>query len=163
MQCQTLDDTITVVDAIMSYNLDSISKNDLLVYFDILSRAWRQVLGDRKGVSTTMDLETSFFDLGGDIIGLVQVASLLEQEGIKLRLEQLVDHPVMLEQLALLAGQKAPETETVNSDEMVEQEQEQIVSRKQGGYKKIWDKSIKKLAKKMQQPKVKGTVLKMEG
>ncbi|KAH8805143.1 nonribosomal peptide synthase Pes1 [Xylogone sp. PMI_703] len=75
-------------------SLDSLPRKYLLVYSDILTRSWRQILGD-----VVVDPESSFFDLGGDIMGLTQLASLLEQEGLKLRLEDLVLHPILMEQL----------------------------------------------------------------
>lgn len=111
MERKTLNDEEVQVDQELSSNLQGLGRDDLLVYSDVLTRAWRQILWDKSVQSTVIDLDTSFFALGGDIIGLAQVASLLEQEGYKPRVEDLVDHPIMIEQLALLAVYKKQEKE----------------------------------------------------
>jgi len=103
MKCRTLDDTTPIIDTTLSSNLQEITRDELLVYNDVLTRAWRQILFDRKGISAPIDLDSSFYTLGGDIIGVAQVAALLEQEGFRLRVEDLVDHPLLIEQLALCA------------------------------------------------------------
>jgi len=100
---QTLDDPTPPVDVSLSSNLQGISRDELLIYNDVLTRAWRQILWDKNGAMAPIDLDSSFYELGGDIIGVAQVASLLEQEGFRLRVEDLVDHPVLIEQLALCA------------------------------------------------------------
>ncbi|KAF4633014.1 hypothetical protein G7Y89_g5108 [Cudoniella acicularis] len=110
-QCRTLDLEETPVNTQLSGNLQAISRNELLLYSDLLTAAWRQILWDKNNQFPGIDLDTSFYELGGDIIGLAQVASLLEQEGYKLRVEDLVDHPIMIEQLALLAAQKIRDQE----------------------------------------------------
>jgi amino acid adenylation domain-containing protein/non-ribosomal peptide synthase protein (TIGR01720 family) len=106
MQRQTLEDIIS--PQVHAPSLDSIlqglSKRELFMLSDSLSRAWNSILheeNDAKPVSTPLD--SSFFKLGGDIIGLAQVATLLRNEGYKIRLEDLIDNPVMADQLALLS------------------------------------------------------------
>jgi aryl carrier-like protein len=155
MPRQTLNDTISTADATMSSSLDGIGRNELLVYLNVLSQAWHQVLGDKKGVSTTIDLESSFFDLGGDIMGLAQVSSLLGQQGFELRLEDLVDHPAMQGQLALLAAQGSGERDGVRAAEAPARELEQAAPRKLM-YKKILGAPIG-LVKKVLQLKAKNT------
>lgn len=106
LPCQTIDDITTNSDEhFQSTQLQNLSRAELLVLSDILSRAWRQVLRDEnvEGHCENLRLESSFFDLGGDIMGLAQVAWLLEQEGFKIRIEDLIDHPTMLGQMAALS------------------------------------------------------------
>jgi hypothetical protein len=88
-----------------------LSRDDVLVYSDVLTRTWRQILWDKSVESTVIDFGASFFELGGDIIGPAQVALLLGQEGYKKRVKNLVDHPIMIEQLGLLALYKKEEKE----------------------------------------------------
>lgn len=104
LSAQTIDDiTIASDDLFQSTHLHRLSRAELLVLSDILSRAWRQVLRDSSGNCILLHLESSFFELGGDIIGLAQVAWLLEQEGFKVRVEDLIDHPTLLGQIAVLS------------------------------------------------------------
>lgn len=102
----------------MSRSLDTLNRKHLLLYSDVLTRGWREILGEGKSI----DSESSFFELGGDIMGLAQLGSLLEEEGFKVKLEDLVQHPVLMEQLALLArdrdvdGEEGVENELTNSE-----------------------------------------------
>ena len=103
---QTLNDVAaTSDDLVHSKQLHNLTRAELIVVSDIISRAWGQVLGDGKAGSSreNLQLDSSFFDLGGDIMSLAQVAWLLEQEGFKVPLEDLIDHPTMLGQMALLS------------------------------------------------------------
>ncbi|KAI2088808.1 hypothetical protein LOZ35_005711 [Ophidiomyces ophidiicola] len=102
---QTLDETSGPNDSyFVSSQLQGLSRADLLVLSDVLSRSWRQVLGDDN--TNGLNLESSFFDLNGDIMGLAQVSWLLEQEGFKVRIEDLIDHPTMLGQMASMCAAK---------------------------------------------------------
>lgn len=100
----------------LSAHLKSRSIAELLVHSDILSRSWHQVLpsrastttgdpdaGDKPTHQTSFQLDSSFFDLGGDIFNMAQLTWLLEQEGLKVRLEDLLEHPSFLGQMAVLA------------------------------------------------------------
>ena len=100
-----VDEIYNVADPSIGLSLHSLSKDELLVLSDTLSRAWQQILPGSKDKSTTMNFESSFFDLGGDIIGLAQVVILLEQDGFKLRLEDMIKYSTMSEQMALLSMQ----------------------------------------------------------
>lgn len=101
---QIIDDIIIASDDIFqSTHLHGLSRAELLVLSDILSRAWRQVLRDSSGNCIPLHLESSFFELGTDIMGLAQVAWLLEQEGFKVPVEDLIDHPTLLGQIAVLS------------------------------------------------------------
>ncbi|KAL1959114.1 hypothetical protein VTO42DRAFT_2901 [Malbranchea cinnamomea] len=98
---QTIDETSKPSNNyFVSSQLQGLNRADLLVLSDILSRTWRQVLGEEN--TNNLHLESSFFELNGDIMGLGQVAWLLEQEGFKVRIEDLIDHPTMLGQMAAM-------------------------------------------------------------
>ena len=99
------DEIRDVSDPALGLPLHSLSKDELLVLSDTLGRAWQQILPGSKDRSTTMNFESSFFDLGGDIVGLAQVCILLEQDGFRLRLEDMIKHSTMSEQMALLSLQ----------------------------------------------------------
>jgi len=111
MQPQTLKDyTERATNPSLSLHLDAVSKTELGALTDTLTRAWQQILRDDNGNSVTLQLDQSFFKLGGDIMGLAHVANLLEEEGYKVRVEDLITRPIMAEQLGLLAMQTAQES-----------------------------------------------------
>ena len=91
----------------LAHVLRGLSKKELYVLSDSLCRAWRQILHDKQGNYISIPPDSSFFNLGGDIIGLAQVAALLEREGYKVRLEDLIDNPVLSDQMALLSLQSS--------------------------------------------------------
>jgi len=148
---QTLSDPTPMVDSSLSTNLRGISHDELLIYNDLLVRAWRQILWDRSGGVALIDFDSSFYKLGGDIIGVAQVASILEAEGFKLRVEDLVDHPLLVEQLALCAVfmKKKHEDEAKEMAELAVPEPEQLVTQKKG-LKKVLGKTsgLKNIFKK---------------
>ena len=111
MQRQTLEDIISAssIPSLASV-LQGLSKKELYVLSDSLSRAWRQILRDKQGNYISIPQDSSFFNLGGDIIGLAQVATLLERDGYKVRLEDLIDNPIMSDQMALLSLQSSKQT-----------------------------------------------------
>ncbi|KAF4630787.1 hypothetical protein G7Y89_g7349 [Cudoniella acicularis] len=134
-----LQDDSTIHSACrMSRSLDTLDRKYLLVYSDVLTRGWRSILGE----NVMIDPESSFFDLGGDIMGLAQLVSILEAEGFKVKLEELVRHPVSMEQLALLAradgarieGMKTPEkkAESLKGGEVAVGEEEVREGRQKG-------------------------------
>ncbi|KAK3290246.1 uncharacterized protein B0H64DRAFT_452780 [Chaetomium fimeti] len=103
-------------------SLKHLSDDQLTDLTATVSSAWRQVLNldpeqQQQETTTTpaeteeanpFDRETSFFDLGGDIIGLAQLAWLLAQQkqggsSAAPRLEELVDNPTVGGHMALLA------------------------------------------------------------
>lgn len=131
---QILVDPKPGLDTALSANLRGITRDELLLYNDVLTLAWRQILWDNKGSTAVIDLNSSFYELGGDIIGIAQLASVLEQEGFRLRVEDLVDHPVLIEQLALCAMYRkdVQEREAAEADELREPEVEETVVEKKG-------------------------------
>jgi aryl carrier-like protein len=112
----------------LSAHLKSRSIAELLVHSDILSRTWHQVLpsrttpplgsdeNDTPTHQSTFQLDSSFFDLGGDVFNLAQLTWLLEQEGLKVRLEDLIEHPSFLGQMAVLALHNAKHMEDVPTE-----------------------------------------------
>ena len=99
---RTVEEVPLAIDTSLTSTLQAINRDDLAAFSDSLTQVWRQILWAENGTSAIIGLESSFFELGGDIIGLAQVASALEQEGYKLRVEDLVDHPRMGEQVVLM-------------------------------------------------------------
>jgi hypothetical protein len=96
-------------NSITSSQLAGLSRAEILVLSDVLRRAWEQVLGDTSNnnngddnIPPPIKPDSSFFNLGGDLIGLAQVAWLLEQEDFKVRLDDLIEHPTMMGQMAAL-------------------------------------------------------------
>src|SRR5690606_28038323 len=57
----------------------------------------------------------SIFDLGGDLISIAQVATILHHEGFDIDVEELANHPVLGDQVALLALKNRPELATPSS------------------------------------------------
>jgi len=96
-------------NSITSSQLAGLTRAEILVLSDVLRRAWEQVLGDTSATNNGDDNvpppikpDSSFFNLGGDLIGLAQVSWLLEQEDFKVRLDDLIEHPTMMGQMAAL-------------------------------------------------------------
>jgi non-ribosomal peptide synthase protein (TIGR01720 family) len=73
----------------------------------LLRTAWSQILRPKNaGTPVSIDLDTNFFDNGGDIMGLAQIASILDAEGLRVRVEDLLTNPVFVDQVGLLAEEK---------------------------------------------------------
>ena len=84
--------------------LRDLSKRELNDIADTLARAWRLVLPTNKQRSFILNLDSSFYESGGDLISLASLAAWLEgEEGVgEVRLEELIQRPTMGEQVALL-------------------------------------------------------------
>ena len=148
---QTIEDPTPIVDSSLSDNLRGINHDELLVYNDVVTRAWRQILWDKSGAVAVIDFDSSFYELGGDIIGVAQVASILEAKGFKLRVEDMVDHPLLVEQLALCAvfmkGKREADAKELADLTLLEPEQSVIPKQ---GLKKVLGKTtgLKNIFKK---------------
>ncbi|KAF3490821.1 nonribosomal peptide synthase [Arthroderma uncinatum] len=143
MPPQTIDETGKPSDSyFLSSQLQDLTQAEILVLSDILSRAWRQVLGEEN--TSSLNLESSFFDLNGDIMGLAQVAWLLEQEGFKVRVEDLIDHPTMLGQMATICSQRTLEKDKVieasSSQTSIEEDYDSVTHPK--SEKNSWFKAL---------------------
>jgi NRPS condensation-like uncharacterized protein/aryl carrier-like protein len=83
--------------------------DDLLIHSPALTHAWSQVLSPNKknnDASTNNDgfeLHSTFFELGGDLLDLGKVVYMLHQDEFNVTLEDLLEHPTFLGQLAVLA------------------------------------------------------------
>lgn len=138
---QTIEETAKPSDSYyQSSQLQGLSRAELLVLSDILSRAWREILGE----DNTLDLhlESSFFELNGDIMGVAQLAWLLEQEGFKVRMEDLIDHPTMLGQMAVMSASKTEQPQDSTMTSLVEEHEEPGYTRKTGKSNSSWTKAI---------------------
>ncbi|KAH8425870.1 nonribosomal peptide synthase Pes1 [Aspergillus melleus] len=118
LSCQVVKDLPRPSDELfLSSHLNTRSISEILVHSDLLTQTWQQVLssnsnnvprtGRAERDQNPYQLNSSFFDLGGDILSMAQVVWLLEQEGHQVRLEDLLEHPTFLGQLAVLALHKA--------------------------------------------------------
>ncbi|KAH8701118.1 putative nonribosomal peptide synthase [Talaromyces proteolyticus] len=87
---------------LQSSQLAHLSRAEILVLSDVLRRAWEQVLADNDNNSPPLKFDSSFFDLGGDLIALAQVSWLLEQEDLKAQLDDLIECPTMMSQMTAL-------------------------------------------------------------
>ncbi|KAL6714216.1 hypothetical protein ACLMJK_008711 [Lecanora helva] len=86
--------------------LRHLKKREVYDMVDILRRAWRIVLPKYNTISSEINLDTSFYSLGGDLIALGALVAFLNDEGyISIRLEDLVKRTRMGEQIALLSQQ----------------------------------------------------------
>ena len=86
--------------------LRGLKKREVYDMVDILRRAWRIVLPKENTTSSEINLDTSFFSLGGDIIAMAALAAFLNDEGYaSIRLEDLLKRTTMGEQIALLSQQ----------------------------------------------------------
>ncbi|PVH81870.1 nonribosomal peptide synthase [Cadophora sp. DSE1049] len=152
---QTLEEAAKPNDLTLATSLKDLGRQDLIHYSELLKRVWSRILSEKNMPSPVLDLETSFYEMGGDIIGLAQVASLLEQEGMKLRVEDLVDHPVMVEQLALLVAYRKAQKERELEDIAAIAHPTQVGEVPKKGIKKLLGKSVG-LARKMRVGRLKG-------
>lgn len=78
-----------------------------------LRATWEQNLRDEtNNAPPPLNLGSDFFQLGGDIMGLAQIASMLDHEdGWKVRVEDLLDKPVFVDQVKLLAVERKKQIE----------------------------------------------------
>jgi aryl carrier-like protein len=99
-----------------SSRLQSLNPAQRLELSALVTAAWRQVLSSSASPPDEEEdfgLDTSFFDLGGDIVDLAQLAWVFDREGgwssslssvPPLRLDDLVAHPTLRGHMALLAA-----------------------------------------------------------
>jgi hypothetical protein len=83
--------------------------DSLLIHSPALTHAWSQVLTpNKKDNEASADndgfqLHSTFFELGGDLLDLGKVVYMLHQDEFNVTLEDLLEHPTFLGQLAVLA------------------------------------------------------------
>jgi hypothetical protein len=87
-------------------------KHELANLSDKLRSAWEQNLRDNNNSPPDIDLASDFFQMGGDIQGIAQIASTFNHEdGWKVRVEDLLDKPVFVDQVTLLAAERKKQIE----------------------------------------------------
>ncbi|KAL2812692.1 hypothetical protein BJX63DRAFT_432394 [Aspergillus granulosus] len=101
---QTIPDLPRIADQqVLASQLKSQNISDILVHSAILSRTWQQVLPSMYASQKTFQLDTSFYDLGGDLFAIGQATWLLQQEGYQVRIEDLLARPTFLGHMAVMA------------------------------------------------------------
>ena len=92
----------------LTKNLRGLTQHEVYDMVDTLRRAWRSVLPRETQLSAEeLNVNTSFYSLGGDIIALGLLVSFLHDEGYNdIRLEDLIKKNSMGEQIALLSNQR---------------------------------------------------------
>ncbi|KAI8938152.1 hypothetical protein NX059_005818 [Plenodomus lindquistii] len=94
-----------------------LSRHEVSTLATTLRSAWEQIFHDEHGAPAPFELGSDFFQLGGDIMGLAQVASILDQEeGFRVKVEDLIDKSVFVEQVGLLAVERRKQIEKERQD-----------------------------------------------
>ncbi|KAI4244585.1 MAG: hypothetical protein L6R42_010418, partial [Xanthoria sp. 1 TBL-2021] len=99
------------------------SKKEVTDLADTLARGWRLVLPTAKNRQFILNLDSSFYESGGDLISLASLTAILEEQGWDLKLEDLISRPTMGEQVSMLwklktkkgAGSGASSSDTLNN------------------------------------------------
>ena len=100
--------------------LRGLKKRDVSDLADMLTRAWRMVLpatANKHQITTSsssvsasasapLNLYSSFYELGGDLIGLASLTAFLEGEGFDVKLEDMIKRPTLGEQVAWLSPKR---------------------------------------------------------
>ncbi|KAI4100226.1 MAG: hypothetical protein L6R37_005598 [Teloschistes peruensis] len=129
--------------------LRGLSRKELTDIADTLARGWRIVLpSTARQRSFILNLDSSFYESGGDLISLASLTAWLENEGWGgVKLEELISRPTMGEQVALLwkvrQRQRGLESSETLTDGKVE---ERTVDEKKG--KGFWKKMVKRIGGK---------------
>lgn len=98
--------TTTIASASEPRSLDFLNEAEEERFSAAITSAWRQALGLEP--DHYIKYSDSFFDLGGDIVGLAQVTWLLGQQGFVVsRLEDLVEHDTVRGQIGVIAAASA--------------------------------------------------------
>ena len=112
-------------------------KHELAGLATTLRSAWEQILRDDQGGPATVELGSDFFELGGDIMGLAQVTSILDHEGLRVRVEDLLDKSVFVDQVGVLAIERKKAIEKEEQSPWGEKgrakKEEKVQSDKAGG------------------------------
>ncbi len=104
---QIREDTQSPAGPHIADMLRGLKKREVFDMADMLTRAWRMILPSGKQDSSIVNLDSSFHDLGGDLISLASLAAFLEGEGYDVTLEDLMKRPTLGEQIALLSARAA--------------------------------------------------------
>lgn len=90
----------------LTTNLRGMKRREVYDMVETLRRAWRVVLPKEMLLSSSeINVDTSFYSLGGDIIALAVLTAFLHDEGyVDIQLEDLVKRSTMGEQITLLSS-----------------------------------------------------------
>jgi len=88
-----------------------LSKHEVNTLATTLRAAWQQILRDDNGTPLNVELGSDFFQLGGDIMGLAQAASILAEEGFNVRVEDLLDKSTFVDQVSVLIAERKKQLE----------------------------------------------------
>ncbi|TVY85159.1 Nonribosomal peptide synthetase [Lachnellula suecica] len=137
----------------LNVHLKHISTTELASQSTVLRKAWAEILHDLNSERTIPSIipTSSFYDLGGDIIGVSQVAGLLESSGLKIRVEDLVDHPIFADQLALIIIAAKERSEREEEDMRQAHAPVEVAFKEKKGLKKLWGKSVSGLSTRIKQ------------
>lgn len=155
--------------------LRGLTKREVTEIADTLRRAWRMVLPSSKQESAFLNLESSFYTMGGDLIGLASLTAFLEDEGYDVRLEDLMKRPTMGQQIALVSSRRTSDSVGRSSTSTLSpsldgtgqaplgSSQEQVVAVQQPPPRKrasggVWSKAVG-LARKVRGRKTGGAVI----
>ncbi|KAH7409858.1 hypothetical protein DE146DRAFT_732737 [Phaeosphaeria sp. MPI-PUGE-AT-0046c] len=94
-----------------------LSRHEINTLATTLRAAWQQILHDEHGNAIDIELASDFFQLGGDIMGLAQVASILAEEGFRVRVEDLLDKSVFVDQVSVLVVVRKKQVEKEEQSE----------------------------------------------
>lgn len=126
-----------------------LSKHEVNAVASKLRLAWEQILRDEDGKPVTLELNSDFFQLGGDIMGLAQVASILDQEGLKIRVEDLIDKSIFNDQVSVLAAQRKKVLEKEEQNPWGEKGNKAVKNMKEGAKLERQSSGLGGLARKM--------------
>lgn len=120
---QTIPDLPRIPDEqFLASHLKTENVSGILIHSAILSRIWQQVLPTMYTNEKSFQLESSFFDLGGDLFSMAQAAWLLQQEGLQVSFEELLERPSFLGHMTVLAqnngGKEAQKEATKPEDSL---------------------------------------------
>jgi hypothetical protein len=94
-----------------------LSRHEVNTLATTLRSAWQQILHDEHGTGANIELGSDFFQLGGDIMGLAQVAAILAEDGFKIRVEDLLDQSVFVGQVGVLVTERKKQVEKEEQSE----------------------------------------------
>lgn len=83
----------------------------------VLRSAWQQILHDGHGTSPSIGMDSDFFQLGGDIMGLAQVVAILSEQGFVVRVEDMLDNSKFVDQIDLLVVERKKQLEAETQTE----------------------------------------------
>ena len=145
-------------DSSVLHATDNLSDAQLKVLFDIISPAWQAVMPRKEnGSAPTFNIDSNFFDVGGDVTDLALISVALQKKGFAVSIEDLIDNPSMRDQMGLVSLQHydraertsmpGSDTETLADAEELAREREQQEQQEQQRRKSLWRKSMSFMGK----------------